>query len=698
MKINEPVTQREKPFPPGKYLVSRTDLKGVITYANDAFIELSGFTRDELLGKSHNVVRHPDMPPAAFQDLWETIRDGRPWRGLVKNRSKDGDHYWVEAFVVPVRENDRTIGYMSVRTEPSRAQIKHAEDLYARLRNGNAKLDTHGRWMKRLSLRARLGIVMAVMAAMIVGGATLGLSGMRLANQELHAAYQDRLKPSLAVAQIIRLMGDNRTQIMLALQHNPDNPLAKLHDHPVDVHINAILGNRDEIERLIAEYQRHSIGPEEQVAAAAFFEAREKFSREGTAPARDAIKSGDYNHANLLLLTKMNPLFKDVVAKADAIQQYLLEHGEKEFRDSEDRYAVLRNLGVGGTLGGLLLVGIFAFFLVRAIVDPIRRAVGHFDKISQRNLTNDIDISGRDEAGHLMHGLATMQAHLQVMLDEIRAASATVDAESRRLNEEMGHVVDQSKEQRDRVQSVAATTEQFTASVTEVAANAGRTAEAAAHSRALVTESIGRMSDSMAATSRVVEAVQASSASIGELNQAIQKIGDITNTIREIADQTNLLALNAAIEAARAGEQGRGFAVVADEVRKLAERTSASTADITATVAAFREVTDKAVGSMSQAVEEVNAGTEKMRESVSGLDQIKTSSDEVAGMAEHIAGAAREQAVASEEVAGNMEKISLLIDQNTSVALEAWQAVEDLTRTASGLQAMVERFELVKPR
>jgi aerotaxis receptor len=373
-----------------------------------------------------------------------------------------------------------------------------------------------------------------------------------------------------------------------------------------------------------------------------------------------------------------------------------LQTGEQEFRESENRYTLLRNLGIGGTLTGLLIVATFAFFLIGAIVHPIRRAIGHFDKISQRDLTETIDVARRDEAGQLMHGLATMQAHLRAMLDDIRVASSTIDAECHRLNDEMGHVVDQSKEQRDRVQSVAATSEEFTATVHEVASSAARTAEAAAHSRTLVTQSIGTMSSSMEATSRVVEAVQASSASIGELNQAIQKIGDITNTIREIADQTNLLALNAAIEAARAGEQGRGFAVVADEVRKLAERTSSSTTDITATVAAFREVTDKAVASMSQAVQEVNQGIGMMRESVIGLDQIKASSEDVAGMADHIATAAREQAAASEEVANNMEKISTLIDQNTSVALDAWRAVEDLTQTASNLQSMVERFELVK--
>ena len=138
MKINLPVTQIEVPFPKGRYIVSRTDLKGAITVVNDTFVEISGFSREELIGKNHNLVRHPDMPPAAFEWLWSTVKSGRPWRGLVKNRCKNGAHYWVMANATPIQENGRTAGYMSVRTKPTREQIQQAEALYARMREETA--------------------------------------------------------------------------------------------------------------------------------------------------------------------------------------------------------------------------------------------------------------------------------------------------------------------------------------------------------------------------------------------------------------------------------------------------------------------------------------------------------------------------------------------------------------------------------
>ncbi|MCZ8236431.1 MAG: methyl-accepting chemotaxis protein [Inhella sp.] len=134
MRQTGPVTQREYTFPAHVTLVSVTDPKGRITYCNDAFVSVSGYTRDELLGQAHNMVRHPDMPEEAFRDMWDTIEKGLPWTGMVKNRRKDGDHYWVEANVTPLRAGNRTVGFVSVRTSPKREQVQGAESLYARMR------------------------------------------------------------------------------------------------------------------------------------------------------------------------------------------------------------------------------------------------------------------------------------------------------------------------------------------------------------------------------------------------------------------------------------------------------------------------------------------------------------------------------------------------------------------------------------
>jgi len=143
MKVNLPVTEIERPFPKGETIISKTDLKGAITYANDTFIKISGFTQEELLGKNHNLVGHPEMPPEAFADLWATVRAGKPWRGIVKNRCKDGDYYWVKAPVVPVRENDQTSGYMSVRTEPTAAEKRSAAARYQAItRSAVASMET----------------------------------------------------------------------------------------------------------------------------------------------------------------------------------------------------------------------------------------------------------------------------------------------------------------------------------------------------------------------------------------------------------------------------------------------------------------------------------------------------------------------------------------------------------------------------
>lgn len=161
MRHNLPVTDKEFPFPAGQTLVSTTDTKGFIVYCNPAFIQVSGFSKQELLGQPHNIIRHPDMPEEAFRDMWDTISSGRPWSALVKNRRKDGSFYWVMANVTPLlNDQGQCEGYMSVRTEPQRAQVQEAQELYAQMRlerdQGKQVLALKAGRLIRISAWARL--------------------------------------------------------------------------------------------------------------------------------------------------------------------------------------------------------------------------------------------------------------------------------------------------------------------------------------------------------------------------------------------------------------------------------------------------------------------------------------------------------------------------------------------------------------
>ncbi len=139
MRTNLPVTNNEIELSDQKSIVSKTDLKGRITYINPYFIEVSGFTEDELMGSAHNIVRHPDMPPEAFADLWRSLKEGVPWTGMVKNRCKNGDFYWVVANVTPIIEGGQPVGYMSVRSKPTREQVVATDAIYRRFRQGAAR-------------------------------------------------------------------------------------------------------------------------------------------------------------------------------------------------------------------------------------------------------------------------------------------------------------------------------------------------------------------------------------------------------------------------------------------------------------------------------------------------------------------------------------------------------------------------------
>jgi len=179
MRTNLPVTQQEYQFPNGETLLSTTDTSSHMTYANAAFIRTSGFSAAELMGQPHNMVRHPDMPAEAFSDMWRSLKEGQSWTALVKNRRANGDHYWVRANAAPMRRNRQVVGYLSVRTKPSRSEVEAAQSLYARFKNQSAKgLAFHRGLVVRTGLLGWLSALQVMPAAWRVRLALLALGAL----------------------------------------------------------------------------------------------------------------------------------------------------------------------------------------------------------------------------------------------------------------------------------------------------------------------------------------------------------------------------------------------------------------------------------------------------------------------------------------------------------------------------------------
>ncbi|MBN3743243.1 PAS domain-containing protein, partial [Burkholderia sp. Tr-20355] len=195
MRNNQPVTQQEFDFPDDVTLMSTTDADSYITYANTTFAQVSGYSNEELVGQPHNAVRHPDMPREAFADMWATLKRGEPWTALVKNRRKNGDHYWVRANAIPVMRNGEPQGYMSVRTKAPSDETVAADALYRAFREGKAGQRRFHKGLvirtgllriaslpQTMSVRARVHAALGVLAPVVVGtGWACGLTGGALA-------------------------------------------------------------------------------------------------------------------------------------------------------------------------------------------------------------------------------------------------------------------------------------------------------------------------------------------------------------------------------------------------------------------------------------------------------------------------------------------------------------------------------------
>lgn len=237
MRNNQPVTQREYPVSENATLMSTTDLDGNIIYANEDFVEASGFSVEELVGQPHNIVRHPDIPSEVFKDMWKTLKQGEVWTGIVKNRRKNGDHYWVRANVTPIIRQGKIQSFMSVRTAAKKEEIAQASALYTAFNQGKYPSHTFSKgafvykgwqrwrsWNQTISLKKRLRLfILLPLPFMLLSAWFAGLSGYALfmhiaillvllmANEQI--LYFQIVKP-------IRLLNEQANRVATGDEHN----------------------------------------------------------------------------------------------------------------------------------------------------------------------------------------------------------------------------------------------------------------------------------------------------------------------------------------------------------------------------------------------------------------------------------------------------------------------------------------------
>jgi methyl-accepting chemotaxis protein len=384
---------------------------------------------------------------------------------------------------------------------------------------------------------------------------------------------------------------------------------------------------------------------------------------------------------------------------ANNLSKYLIhlnklnhEDADLQSKISDQIYQKNWNYVSGIVIASIALAFLAAITLSRSIVIPVRRTVEIAETVANGDLTQVIEIQGKDEISDLMKSMQAMQANLRDTIRHIANSSQQLASAAEELNMVTDNSAAGVSQQNDEIQQAATAITEMTAAVEEVAQTALATSEASTHSAQ--SAQIGKQQLAMTLTviNEINSDVATSSGLVGELAEQSQHIGKVLDVIRAIAEQTNLLALNAAIEAARAGEAGRGFAVVADEVRALAHRTQNSTREIEVMVQTIRGGTQAAVNSMQHSRDKAEQALTQAQKASDALDTITVQISRISDSNHIIASAAEEQSKVAREVDRNIINISDLATQTSAGAHQTSAAAHDLSRLAVDLNTLVVRF------
>ena len=730
MKVNMPVTNQEIHMRKGGLLISRTDLKGVITYVNDEFVAISGYSRDELIGAEHNIVRHPDMPAAAFEDMWLNLKAMRPWNGIVKNRTRSGDYYWVDANAMPIFKNGKVHEYLSIRRVPSREKIEQAEQLYELLNANKATIRPTGlaallkavkemnAWKKMAAVSGILMIpqfylmyrlfvmqdypLLAGLAASLAIAAVITFKVIQsftsTLNKTIGIFYRLAEKRFGNVQDLTRndLIGDFQRglysmEVNLSLdlaQAREDAAKAQQINQALDNVQSGVMVANTQLEII---YINHSV---ERMFKAAEQDIRiqlPNFNADKLLGASLDIFHKEPAHQRRILENLKEAYSSEVLMAGQHMHiiasPVINDEGERigfvaEWQNRTQEVLIEQEIGqlVQGVKAGDLSARInmadkqgFAntlSFGINELTDVIESVFNDINRVmesmAEGDLTRSITNDYQGVYAECKNNINGTLTNLSNFIIQIRDAADFIDSSSQEMASGNNNLSSRAEQQ-------AANLEETAASMEQLASTVKNNAENTVHANEVV-------SAASELAQKGGEVVKSAILAMQEINDSSNNIAEIIGVIDEIAFQTNLLALNASVEAARAGEQGRGFSVVATEVRNLAQRSAA----------AAQQSNDM----IQNSLQKVRAGTAFVNETGAALTAIVNSVAQVGDLVSHIASASAEQTAGIDQVNQAVSQMDDITQQNAALAEQAAAGSIAMSGQATSMSKLLGFFKV----
>jgi methyl-accepting chemotaxis protein len=730
------VTPKERFGREGAVLVSKSDLKGNISYCNHEFVEISGYKEAELIGQGFGLLRHRDIPAEIFRELWDTVRAGRPWTGIIKNRAKNGDFFWMNANITPLYQRGRMVEFLCVGTAPTAEEIREADRLYTDLNSGNASLEPK-KWGKLLVLLRAIKIKTLLLSSVFVSVMVLVSIGVLIVT----GVPSPIVLATLGVAAFVTLV------VGMLLTFYVTSPLAylqcKLRQISEGNYFDWLeVGKRnDEIGSLLRSIKTTQIKLGFDVIDAREQAANALRIKTALDNVSSSVMMADPESSIIYMNKSVEQMFRNNEEYlSQSIQNFRTDdlfgqNMDRLCRDPQQQPPALNTLKKTSRFD--LVINGRSF---RVVANPVFDNQGNRlgtatewnDRTAEVAVEQEIDgIIAAAQSGDLGQRISLEDKHdffLQ-LATRVNALIDVVDAVFSDIAEVMGYlakgdltqsigtdyvgtfgkakddinctmanlreIVSQMRESADVItmasdeisagnNSLSIRTDQQASALQETSSSMEVLTNTVKHNAENAQQANQVAADANRSAGRGGEVVSNAVRAMNDINVASGKIAEIVSMIDEIAFQTNLLALNASVEAARAGEQGRGFAVVATEVRNLAGRSATAAKEI-------KELIEDTVGKVKTGAELVNESGETLEEIVKGVKKVDS-------IVSEIAAASTEQSAGIERVNEVIASLDELTQQNAALAEQTSSASASLSDKARGMDELMSFFAVGQTR